>query len=41
MTSLHEGRALREFTFEELVKKARAGSIAGWIYPKRNVSQMR
>jgi hypothetical protein len=40
MTSLHEGRALREFTFEELVNKARAGSIAGWIYPKRNVSQM-
>jgi hypothetical protein len=40
MTSLHEGRALKEFAFEEFVNQARAGNIAGWIYPKRDVSRM-
>lgn len=34
-----EGQPLKEFAFEELVSHARSSDIAGWIYPKRNVSQ--
>ena len=36
--SLAEGRPLKEFAFEELVSQRRAGNIAGWIYPRRDVS---
>jgi hypothetical protein len=35
---LHEGRPLKEFAFQTLVSHQRAGNIAGWIYPRRDVS---
>ena len=38
-TAVPESRPLKEFTFDELLSHHRAGNIAGWIYPKRDVSQ--